>query len=91
MKNLNNIFNILDNPATDDDLATIFIYDRQSGESARFALGFGASDDYYYSGDEMEALADKLDAARNYSDIKEILEPLPDRYTVSIENLSISE
>jgi hypothetical protein len=89
MKNLNNIFDILNNPDTDDNLATICIYDRQAGECARFALGFGASDDY--SGDEMDALDDRLRAARDYSDIQKILESLPDRYTVSIENLSISE
>ena len=89
MKNLDNIFNILNDVNTVLDLATIVIYDKQEGNSSKFALGFGASDDY--SGDEMEALGDKLRAARSYSDIQDILEALPDRYTVSVENIEISE
>ena len=89
MKNLDNIFNILNDADTVLDLATIVIYDKQDGEYASFALGFGASDDY--NGDEMETLGDKLHAARGYSDIQDILEALPDRYTVSVDNISISE
>ena len=89
MKNLDNIFRILNDVDTVTDLATIGIYDKQEGDCARFALGFGASDDY--SGDEMEALGDRLRAARSYSDIQEILESLPDRYTVFVEKISISE
>ena len=89
MKNLDNIFHILTDFDTVTDLAAINVYDKQEEECASFALGFGASDDY--SGDEMEALSDKLRAARSYSDIQDILEALPDRYTVSIDNISISE
>ena len=89
MKNLDKIFHILNDVDTGLDLATIGIYDKQEGDFASFALGFGASDDY--SGDEMEALGDRLRAARSYSDIQEILESLPDRYTVFVENISISE
>jgi len=89
MKNLNHIFQILNNADTVTDLATISIYDKQEGDYASFAIGFGASDDY--SGDEMEALGDKLRAARSYSDVQKILESLPDRYTVSVENIEISE
>ena len=89
MKNLDNIFNILNDVNTVLDLATIVIYDKQEGYDSSFALGFGASDDY--SGDEMEALGDKLHAAIGYSDVQDILEALPDRYTVSVDNISISE
>ena len=89
MKNLDNIFHILNELDTNLDLATIGIYDEQNGEYASFALGFGASGDY--SGEEMEALGDKLNAASGYSEMQEILESLPDRYTVSINNISISE
>ena len=89
MKNLNHIFNILNDADTILDLATINIYDNDQGESASFALGFGASDDY--SGDDMEALGDRLHDASGYSEMQEILESLPDRYTVSVDNISISE
>ena len=89
MKNLDNIFHILNDVNTELDLATINVYDEQEGENSSFALGFGASDDY--RGDEMEALSDRLSAARSYDDIQEILESLPDRYTVSVDNISISE
>jgi len=89
MKNLNNMFRILNDIDVDTNLATISIYDEQEGDCASFAIGFGASDDYI--GDEMEALGDRLHAASNYSEIQEILETLPDRYTVSIDNISISQ
>ena len=89
MKNLDYIFRILDNSHTVLDMATINVYDTQEGESAIFALGCGASDDY--SGDEMEALGDKIRAAHDYSEVQKILEKLPDRYEVSIENISLSE
>ena len=89
MKNLDNIFNTLNDVNTVLDLATISVYDKQEGYAASFAIGFGASDDY--SGDEMEALGDKIHAANGYSEIQEILESLPDRYTVSLDNISISE
>lgn len=89
MKNLDNIFHILNDADTVTDLATISVYDNQEGDCASFALGSGASDDY--SGDEMEALGDRLRTARSYSDIQKILESMPDRYTVSVENISISE
>ena len=88
MKNLDNIFHILNDTHTNTDLATISVYDTQEGECAIFALGFGASDDY---NDEMEALGDKLHSARGYNEMQEILESLPDRYTVSVDNISISE
>ena len=87
MKNLDNIFNILNNINTCLDLATICIYDNQEGYCSSFALGFDASDDY--RGDEMEALGGRLHAARSYGAIKDILEALPDRYTVSVENIAI--
>ena len=89
MKNLNNMFRILNDIDVDTDLATIGIYDERDGDYASFALGFGANDDYI--GDEMEALGDRLHAASDYSEIQEILETLPDRYTVSIDNISISQ
>ena len=89
MKNLDKIFHILNDVDTGLDLATIGIYDKQEGDYASFALGFGASDDY--SGDEMEALGDRLRAAKGYNEVQGILESLPDRYTVSVENISVSE
>ena len=89
MKNLDHIFDILNDLDINLDLATIGIYDKQNGEYASFSLGVRASEDY--SGNEMEALGDRLHAARSYSEMQEILEALPDRYTVSAENISISE
>ena len=88
---LTKMFETLNDRDTNTDMARIVVYNTENGEAIYFAIGFGACDDDTCADDKLEQLADNMRDARGNTDIQELLEALPETYSIEIEGVTLTE